>query len=340
MGSLPTEIIGRIIELGCEEIPQSRCQFRSKPRRLKPFVRVASNVCRDWRALVHTPPNDRLWYTRLVLSYLPDSPGSSSSGISDNISRFKYLLSESRLSDLDVWMIFPMDNNYFVMRLMLHAFALLAPYSHQIRILRLWSQPLRALLSILNDFKPLPRLASLNLEFPSTEVIPSPYDFLSVDHVDSVLDLSGESSCQEISLSRWGHQGEFIFPCNASRLTIRFEYPGRVKWRHLEALFRKHHEFKILSLKYTELGGAPPLSSYTVQSGLCFRSLCFLGFFAGIGSILTVVTLIDLPCLTSLELYIYPEHTNTPDVTLHSSRILPPRLIKLQNLRIQLSDTH
>ncbi len=160
-----------------------------------------------------------------------DSPGSSSSGISDNISRFKYLLSESRLSDLDVWMIFPMDNNYFVMRLMLHAFALLAPYSHQIRILRLWSQPLRALLSILNDFKPLPRLASLNLEFPSTEVIPSPYDFLSVDHVDSVLDLSGEKQLPRNIVVKMGPSGRIYIPlqCLAPHDSIRISRASQVE---------------------------------------------------------------------------------------------------------------
>ncbi len=158
IADLPREIVNRIITIGCEDIPPLDT-YESESRRLDPFARTASVVCREWRSLVFARSNYHLWTARLILF-----EQRISHDITAGISRFKHALSESLLSNLDLSLKLS-DDDELVERLIVHAFALVAPYSHQIRSITIRSRPLRALVSILNNLRPLPRLAKMELRF-------------------------------------------------------------------------------------------------------------------------------------------------------------------------------
>ncbi len=338
---LPTELLARIITIGCEEFPGLGWGSKPSPRRLKEFAEVASRVCHEWHSLVHS--DHHFWCTRLVIEERPRHVDEYHD-ITKDIAVFKDLLSNSRRSDIDIFLDFPRGSDRRVAEcLMLHAFALLIPYSRQIRSLVICStHPLRGMLAVLNSLKPLPTLAKLELSFVSAQLTDSPYDELRFYPDGSVLDLSSRSNCHEVMLSHWGFNGEVILPSHITDLVL---YYVSIQWRYLASFLRTLPRLADMTLAYLTILDLPTPAHSGDRANLsalvvCLQHLQLLTVNnSDITSILVLLSFLHVPRLASLDLLIGPLNYSPPRnrETLHLSI---PRLDTLRTLVLIHREKH
>lgn len=329
-----SRIIDRIMAIGCEEIPIPNRY--SIARRLKQFAVTASLVCRDWHALVNSPSSYHLWHTQAnLLYYAPYSQD-----IAKDFTRFAEVLSGSRLSDLDLFLGFPLgeEEDMLAERLMLHALSLLAPYRRQIRSLRIESRPLLALPSILSSLTPFPRLASFYLEFFSDpeRLVVSPHDDFSFGQPTPVLDLSLDDNCQEVTLVNCGFRGEIIFPSSTSTLSLSCFGGSSITWNSIARHLNTQSHLVSLSLDPVTLMDVAMASSNPRSGEVChLQSLRVLTLSSDIVSTYTLMKLLSVPSLATLRLTISsPKLGASGDAIL--TPVYPPKLLSMRSLHLSL----
>ncbi len=338
MSPLPTELVNRIITIGCEELPNNYSNFTQfKPRSLKEFARTASTVCREWRALVLSPSNYHLWSTHLALSRRRITSDTFEYGCDDiamHISRFTDMLSNSRLSDLDLSLVFPVDDK-LAESLMVHLLALIAPYSRQVRSFILHSHPLRKIVSVLQNMQPLPRLARFILYFSSEELLDQLDDVFSFRPGSLTLDLSTGINCRDVDMGTWAFTGGIILPINSiSTLSIRFDKTDVCEWRAIAMLLEAQPFLTSLSFTSLVLRDTPTSSSGTGSVEACLPHLHTLAMHSDISSTLTLMAHLSLPHLASLDLSMYSFESNLHKVK--PSDIILSRLVRLRHLQLDL----
>ncbi len=311
INDLPVEIITRIITIGCEDLPD-RLYYASERRKLKPLALVASMVCQDWHSIVMARSNYHLWSTKLLLAFLG---GYSYFDTTEEIAKFRDLLSKSSLGDLDLDLRFPgllEDPSSLVERLFLHTFTFLVPYSHQIRRLTIGSRPTRAVISILYSLKPLTRLEEFKLYF----FRPGTYG-LTVRRVHDWryrLANIGPIDCQwTAARCRYAigdSRGETRFPDHISSITLDFDETLIAKWSDIAMLLKENPRLKTLSLGPFILKDAPPVSSEShgdheskpSETQILLEFLEVVDVRADIGTLFTFMTYLRLPRIESLDL--------------------------------------
>ncbi len=330
---LPTELVNRIITIGCEELPEAhRGSLHFKSRRLKGFAATASSVCCEWRALVLSPSNYHLWSTDLALYYGPTAR--TEYDIAVHISEFMDVLSKSRLSDIDLSLELPEDDK-LLESLMVHLLAFIAPYSHQIRSFVLWSRPLRKIVSVLQTIQPLPRLARCSLGFWSDKFVDTLDDVFSFGPGGSILDLSTGINCREVEIGSWALRGMILPIDSISSLVINFKRLDAHEWGRLATFLEAQRYLRSLSFTSLLLVDTPSSWNGTSSAEACFPHLHTLALRSDISSILTFMTHLNLPQLTSLELSTYTSNSSLrkvlrpPDMTLS-------RLTRLRRLHLVL----
>src|ERR1700761_1687477 len=181
ISELPNELLTKILTIGCDLSPSSDTKrfpdydegyYRpiSHPRRLKPFVGIASFVCRQWYDVTHSKGNYHFWVTALDLRA---SSGGSGPPIDRQLYYFKRDLDSSQDSDIDLFLglndvysdsVFGRSHEPVVLNLLLHGINMIRPHIGRIRILQAVceaSMDLDFLFAALKEADSLPRLCSL-----------------------------------------------------------------------------------------------------------------------------------------------------------------------------------
>ncbi len=189
---------------------------------------------------------------------------------------------------------------------MVHALAMLPPFGRQIRSLNIHSRRLRAILLILDDMKPMPRLASFTLRSAYySELICLPYELLHFVHSGPV-DLSREFNCHQITLHNWILSSEIAFSSQTCSLTISFTITHSVKWDEISPILKACTNLQYLSLDGIALEDIPPPSSahsgQSTPSGIILWHLSELRMHGDAASIYTLISPLHLPSLVSVTL--------------------------------------
>src|ERR1700761_3108422 len=112
--------------------------YYSQPRRIKPYIVRAAQVCHRWRRITQWKPNSYFWVTELTLTLV--SPREN-----DNLSQHNHHVltvttfrhARSTIKDSDITLVWEYQSNLSVTdraacsRIFMHCVAMLSEYSRQ-----------------------------------------------------------------------------------------------------------------------------------------------------------------------------------------------------------------
>lgn len=242
---LPTELIARIITIGCEEHRRlGDTYYESRPRHLKPLPKTAALVCRSWHDLIYARWNRQFWRTNLSLEGVLDPGFKICMDMCDQVARFASLLSQSQRSDLYLYVshchgsFSVPDPSRVEERLIMHALSLLMPYSKQLRHVQI-TFPV-AMMGIVRSWLnslSLSRLLELSLSHNDEGSLGNvPLGDIAdrfVFHcLTQSLDICHALNCVGLSLRRIGLDESIRIPPNIKYLGIHESYtPPKVRFR-------------------------------------------------------------------------------------------------------------
>jgi hypothetical protein len=271
MQDMPIEILTTIFLCGCDrhnEDPNSR-KPGSKPihRQLKPFARVASAVCRDWRDIAHSS-SGRFWFCGLAVHasiFRHHSEDLNAQDITLQLARFKYQLQISLNCDLDI--CFDIDYRargatrealHPVERISIYALLLLGPYARQIRSLEISTRSLEQIVTVINALDSMPRLEYFKLRGQDGLLNTSP-DCAVVDPllspgypaVSYYLDLSTAVQCDILRLEYWNILGGIKCHKNITELKLyclRSRGLEYARWGDIRELLQQVSNLRVFKL--------------------------------------------------------------------------------------------